>query len=266
MNDELTRLLDSPDSRVRDALLPALSDDPPPARVRRAALALGLPITAATLSTTTTAAGAIALGVFGKWTAIAVALGLLGGAAVVTQTARKPAASHNPAAASVAPTSAAPAPEPVTTAARALPPPKLHQSAEPSPSSPAVPSRTPSARARAPWPSASTSASPSASISASASTSASPSASLDLEVTLLGAARRELAAGNAGEALRALDAYEKAATRHALAAEATLLRVRALVASGRRAEASAFVVRYTRDRPNDAYAKKLKELVGGPTP
>jgi hypothetical protein len=258
MNDELTRLLDSPDSRVREALLPALSDDPPPTRVRRAALALGLPITAATLSTTTTAAGAIALGVFGKWSAIAVALGLLGGAVVVTQTATKPAVSRKPAAASVAPTSVAPAPEPVTTAPRVRPPPKLDHSAEASASSAAVSSRTPSARARAP--SASTSTSTSTSVSAS------PSDSLELEVTLLGAARRELAAGNAGEALRALDAYEKAATRHALAAEATLLRVRALVSSGRHAEATALVARYTRDRPNDAYAKKLKELVGGPTP
>jgi outer membrane protein assembly factor BamD (BamD/ComL family) len=80
------------------------------------------------------------------------------------------------------------------------------------------------------------------------------------------AARRELQAGNAPEALRALDAYEKSATQHALAAEAMLLRVRALVSGGRPAEARALVARYTQARPNDAYAKKLTELVGGATP
>jgi hypothetical protein len=44
------------------------------------------------------------------------------------------------------------------------------------------------------------------------SASASLADSLAVELALLGAARRELAAGNAGEALRALDAYQKAAT------------------------------------------------------
>jgi hypothetical protein len=252
MNDELTRLIDSSDSRVREALLPALSDDPGPARVRHAALALGLPITAATLSTTTTAAGAIALGVFGKWAAIGVALGLLCGGVVLTQTATKPAVSRKAAAASAVAASVAPAsePEPVATAARPLPPPRPDPSVEPVPSSMAVRSKTRSARVPAP----------------SASTSASPSDSLAVELVLLGAARRELAAGDSGEALRALDAYEKADTRHTLAAEATLLRVRALVASGRHTEARAVVTRYTRARPNDAYAKKLAELVGDPTP
>ncbi len=81
------------------------------------------------------------------------------------------------------------------------------------------------------------------------------------ELELLGHARSALKSGDAPRALSELDRYASNPGPKRLGSEATLLRVRALLGLGRRSEAEALVSSYLARHPNDAYARKLGELV-----
>lgn len=80
------------------------------------------------------------------------------------------------------------------------------------------------------------------------------------EVASLDAARQALLAGNAGEALRTLSALEQL-PRRALAPEATLLRVRALLAQGNRAEAKRVTEAFCAAAPSSPQAGVLRSLI-----
>ena len=110
--------------------------------------------------------------------------------------------------------------------------------------------------------------SPAAPVSPSASFAPPPSApqhpeQLDAEVRLLDAARKALKSGTPSEALAALDRHARLSTP-SLGAEATLLRVQALLASGRVTEAQTTARHALAGATAPAYAARLSKLAGLP--
>jgi len=84
---------------------------------------------------------------------------------------------------------------------------------------------------------------------------------LDVEVALLDAARSALKLGDSNVALTWLDRHGEL-SMPSLAAEATLLRVQALVAAGRSAEARSVVQAAVGGANGSAYSQRLRKLVG----
>jgi hypothetical protein len=80
------------------------------------------------------------------------------------------------------------------------------------------------------------------------------------EVALLDAARTALVASDAGKALRLLDSADQLPTR-ALVPEATVLRVRALLAQGKRAEARRVADSFVASAPNAPQAAVLRSIL-----
>jgi hypothetical protein len=99
--------------------------------------------------------------------------------------------------------------------------------------------------------------------SAVATFPASPSATSSLreETSQLDRARAAIFAGNAGAGLVALDRYAAAFPRGALAQEAALLRIKALVMRGDRAEARALARSFIASRPRDPHVQELRSLL-----
>lgn len=93
---------------------------------------------------------------------------------------------------------------------------------------------------------------------------ASPSASLAAEIRILDQARAALAAGDAKQASRLLDAYT--ASRHSatLAQEAALLRVRLLLMLGQRPAAAELARRIIAEHPESAHVDSLRSLATVP--
>jgi len=87
-----------------------------------------------------------------------------------------------------------------------------------------------------------------------------PRADVAREVASLDAARQALVAGNAGAALRILSTLEQLPGR-ALVPEATVLRVRALLAQGNGAEAKRVAEKYCVAAPSSPQAGVLRALV-----
>ncbi len=80
------------------------------------------------------------------------------------------------------------------------------------------------------------------------------------EVVALEHAQRALAAHDPAGALRWLDQYRADFPSGALASDATVLRVQALLAKGDRAGAKALAERYAKDHPDSPYAKRIEDL------
>jgi hypothetical protein len=83
------------------------------------------------------------------------------------------------------------------------------------------------------------------------------------EIALLDAARAELVAGDAAEALRLLDTLERLPGR-SLGPEATVLRVRALLASGDASQAQRLAAAFYRRSPDSPQAAVLRSLLTAP--
>jgi hypothetical protein len=83
---------------------------------------------------------------------------------------------------------------------------------------------------------------------------------LEAELTLLDQARKTLVQGSAEQALVELDAYERRATARRLGAEASLLRIQILAASGRSEEASALARKFVIDHPGSPLAERAKSF------
>lgn len=249
MSDTLRRLLEEHDDlEVTRVLSAGLDDQPSDESFARAARALGVGTAAAlTLGAAAVASKSAAGGTGGgivaaffKW----LGVGLLLGSAVVSPLALR---STSPEAAREPASHAAP-PEPVPA------PPRLALAAQPTPSAePAPRRRAPPAPAPAPPPAPA--AEPEA---ATAKFDAPPPSALEAEIATLDAARRALKGGDPAAALATL---ERAPAR-ALAAEASLLRVQALVAAGRVAEAQQIALAARRARGDDGYACRLVKLAG----
>ena len=81
------------------------------------------------------------------------------------------------------------------------------------------------------------------------------------ELALLGRVRSSLAAGHRSEALKELDAYDRAFPTSTLAEEAAVLRVDALTAEGHQAAAAAVARRLLAADPTSAHAPHLLEVL-----
>ncbi len=84
---------------------------------------------------------------------------------------------------------------------------------------------------------------------------------LAAEVALIDRART-LARSSPGESMTALDEYARTFPRGALHDEAAVVRVEALLAAGRRADAERAAQPYLRDRPNTPIARRMTDLLG----
>jgi hypothetical protein len=84
--------------------------------------------------------------------------------------------------------------------------------------------------------------------------------SLTREVAMLDEVRRELARGDGARALSSLDDYERSGAR-TLSDEAAVLRIEALVATGRTGEARRVAERFIERNPNSALADRARTLV-----
>jgi hypothetical protein len=91
----------------------------------------------------------------------------------------------------------------------------------------------------------------------------SPAKAPDLgeEIAMLDRARKALGSGDASGALALLDAHSASGAKR-LGAEATLLRIEALVRAGRRAEARALAERFVAANPTSALAERAQRLAG----
>jgi len=88
------------------------------------------------------------------------------------------------------------------------------------------------------------------------------SASIAREVELLDSVKAKLGAGQAGEAARALDAYDAEFPAGTLRPEATVLRIRTLLASGDRPSAEKLGSAFLAEHPSGVHAKRVRALLG----
>jgi hypothetical protein len=90
-----------------------------------------------------------------------------------------------------------------------------------------------------------------------------PSSTLLEEVASLDAARRALARGNAASAVSLLVAHEARFPSGTLTPEARVLRIRALLAAGRRAEAERLASQFLAANPGSPHAARIRSLLSG---
>ena len=86
---------------------------------------------------------------------------------------------------------------------------------------------------------------------------------LEEETAMLAKARAELTSGKADAALASLDQYDRVSGGH-LTAEATLLRIQALAASGRASLAAKLAQRLVDSDPNGAIAERARQYIPQP--
>jgi hypothetical protein len=288
MSDELSRLFDDPDeAAVADVLRAALDDAPSVVGVRRAARALGVAPAVALATAKSAAAGTVAtalasssvapsathlaLATLAKW----LGAGLLAGSITSLAATRLPFARIDERPASRAGAvlrGPAPLPENAATTLTAAPAsgPSLPALVdEPGVAAAAAPLVTdlrarPRAvvdepRVAAPGSPSSRAAEPTR-VNPAVATPVPAASSLERELARLDQARRAVVAHDPDAALSALSAYDRELEAPALRAEATLLRVQALVAKGRVVDAQHEVRRVLAVRPLDGYTCRLTRL------
>jgi len=91
---------------------------------------------------------------------------------------------------------------------------------------------------------------------------AAPQCNIAQEVKALDGARRNLDSGNASAALNKLDAYSMEFAGGCLGQEALVMRIRALVQSGKRAQARALAESFRSKNPKSPYNKRIDSIVG----
>jgi TolA-binding protein len=94
------------------------------------------------------------------------------------------------------------------------------------------------------------------------SRSADPIDNIAAQLKLLDSARSALKAGSPGRAIALLDQYARTYPRGKLTQEATLLRVEALVRSGKQAQAVSLARRFRTAHPSSPYTQRLESIVG----
>jgi hypothetical protein len=267
---ESRRLVDGGATVKERLLLQAGIDESPPnsAGRRRTLAALGVAVGAS--SVTSTATAAVVLGRGGalaqaKW----VVFGAVGAAVAVgsvefaTRSDPVPPPSPAPVSTSVG-RKATVTPKGSAHVVRALPPPappsepSLLPAPYPVPDgarAPAVLSSSRPSRDRA-------LGSPSVDLSRASRTEVASPAELVAQVAALDRARAALRAGRAGESVALLDRFDRSYPGSRLAPEATVVRVSALLALGRRTQATELVRAYCRTGGRGAYGHRLMTLVG----
>jgi hypothetical protein len=258
------RLLDGEgDDFARALLRSARRDVPDHGAAARSAIALGVGAGVVGASGAATAGGVsatsagIGLGTFGiaKWVGIGVVAGLFTAGGV--EIARP----------------STPASPPVE--ARAVSPPIAREQHPDLAAKPALPSPAPLQAPREPARPGNVHTSMPASAPESSSVAVfdrvppnagAPAASLASEVAALTRVRSALSSRDPVRALGELEAYEKVAHGHVLAAEAGVLRAEALLQSGDRAAAAALASRQLASEPNGPHAARLRAIAAGTNP
>jgi hypothetical protein len=257
---------------ARELLRAGMAEAPRPSAKRAAALVLGIGAAisvtsaagAATASVATATATATASAVaapsiallVGKWIALGTVAGLAlaGGANALSSPAEAP---QQQAAAPVLPAlQATPA-----VAQHPTPPTRNESASAPAAAEaptplPASPNAKPAAEPAA--------ASPAVAANLPSSAQLPDGRDLGREVAQIDAARRAVAAGNAGVALSHLDQYAALDRTSTLDREAQLLRIDALLLSGRKAEALRLAQGYLALHPGDPHSTRLRALVQAP--
>jgi hypothetical protein len=190
-----------------------------------------------------------------KWIGVGVASGaLLVGAAEVAHSVSPPPAKVAPTSIEDHARAAIPAPRP---AAKGVAPAPMEAPEVPAPAvteAPVVAAPVASEAASAGAPSVE------APRARSASPTPAPSALAD-EIAALDSAREALASGDAGRALRALDARDRAFPRGALGPEAMVLRIEALALRGDRAAATRLGESFLAASPRSPHASRIRTLL-----
>jgi hypothetical protein len=272
MTTQPPRLLEVGTDFEREVLSSARLDAGGDTGLRRTLVAMG--VSAGTISTTAATAGAgiaagstvaavggggsaLGVGVLVKWASVGVAVAVLGGGAVGSSGSLLHKASTRP----------------VVTSRSTPTTPRISASAEPPVSGPfaalavsPAPTQQSSTVIAAPIAQVHSSATPSRTTAADAP--AAPPAptqpsSLDAELATLDRVRASLAKGNASDALRDLDAYDRAFPASLLADEASVLRADALVVQGDRALAAVLARRFLAANPSSPHASHLLRILGG---
>ncbi len=249
MTEDLERLVDTDvDARVRQVMSSAFSDGPSAEAMRAAAVALGISAGASAATAAAASKPTLTLIVL-KWLGIGAVAGLVASTAALSLSA---------------PTSTARAPHPTTASVEPQASPQTGTTPTPPTAEalPTVPVPAPTASFAAEQPESDAEPAP----SVATFDEAAPHDSLSGEIALLDRARKALRGGDSATALAELDRYDSGSSKHALAAEALLLRVRALVQAGRRGEARTLAERYVARHPGDGYSVKLRQLAGLPAP
>jgi len=263
MSDEFRRLIDDPaHASIKSVLEAGMRDRHSAAGFGRTAKALGVGSSVAltTITAASTAKAAAPLGTksvllaFAKWLGAGL---VIGGVVSAPLIARKTAAPISAPAELDAPSTVERAPiAPPIRAVEIAP----QREAPAQPEIAGAPERPVTARAGTPV--AAPTAPPPPNGSTAKFEATSPPSSLDEEIALLDSARRALKQGDSSGALAALDQHARQRSKHALDAEATLLRVQALVAAGRTSEAKSIAKRVLDANPNGGYACRLAKLAG----
>jgi TolA-binding protein len=279
------RLIEADDEFERDLIRSAHGDRPSSRALERTLLGLGvqlstLPSATAASASSATVSGKISGAVLAKWLVTGVAIGVAGitgaqavghalsahgkPASLATQrvfvrpNARAAVAADPPAAERENRLSLAPTPSALPPGA----PPQTALNRAPEVSAALAP-RTPSSGAPERSPGAATLLPAVGSFALEAEHAESPR--LADEMRLLDAARRVLASGDARRALSTLDNYERAFPSGALRPEASVLKVRALLAAGDRAGAEALGQRVILHAPRSEHADAVRAELARPS-
>jgi hypothetical protein len=268
---EPTRLIEADDAFQRELLLSAERDQPSAHALERALVGLGVGLTAVPLAAAPSAAAATTLSVasLAKWLLTGVALGVVasGSAALSRRLLAQPPGA---AASSAGSAMARPVPRHATDpgpypAATVLPGPEpLPPMAEPLVRVPAARRPNDVAERSSEQPSrvAPAARDGSAQRSFAVEDPARPVPALERETSLVDAARRSLARGDAKHALETLSGYEASFPRGALRPEASVLKVRALLGAGDRAGAEALGRRVITAAPESEHADAVRAALG----
>jgi hypothetical protein len=242
-----------------DLLASAKRDQAPAGSRRRALLAAATAVATSTTAATATASlGTLARLAAWKWVAVgAMSIGTLvaAKAIIAVPAALVPESRSLPAAAPAERARQDPAQVPTRTSPP-LPP-------EAIPTAPSPPQASPKTEAPIAKPQTSVAAAPATTIGHAPSVQpSSPGSTLSAEISAIDQAKRALASGEAGEALRQVDAYRSVFPKGILSAEASALRVEALVRAGRRDEARAELARLRAGHPDSPLLENLGQFVG----
>jgi hypothetical protein len=104
------------------------------------------------------------------------------------------------------------------------------------------------------------------SVPKSTESSASQASALPVELAMLDRARSATSAGDTGRALSILDVYAARFPRGAMAPEAAVLRVEALVKAGDRPGATRFANAFLASAPHSPYAARIQSLLSSSNP
>jgi hypothetical protein len=212
-----------------------------PAEAKRRAFAAGAGVLGGSALTGTSAAatgiaGKTAAIVYLKWVAVVGLSGLAAASGIVAAKRLRAERIES---------------SPPVTATTAAPPAKSAMASQ-------VPSTAPVASAPSSEAIAATTSRP----SPSAASSASAGSSFPVELALMDGARAAIAAGDPAKALSMLDGYSERFPRGAMAPEAAVLRVEALVAAGDRDAARRAGDAFLRSHPSSPYGPRIQSLLG----